>query len=196
MTKIPIFTADQAIAALRQSVHDKAANFYAMYSSVLGGIVTDPAYMVLPLDDHMVHRGHAVFDTATLIHGQLYQLDAHLNRLIQSAGGARIPLPFPWERLRQIILETAAASRQRDGSVRYWLSAGQRLCPRSGGMCRQQLLRHRLQAGGVSGELLQRWHQTNHEPGTDQTADLRSHQVHQLFAQRARRPGSQRPRRR
>jgi 4-amino-4-deoxychorismate lyase len=26
--------------------------------------------------------------------------------------------------LRQIILETAAASRQRDGSVRYWLSAG------------------------------------------------------------------------
>jgi len=124
MTKIPVFTADQAIAALRQAVHQKAANFYAMYSSVLGGIVTDPALMVLPLDDHMVHRGHAVFDTATLTHGMLYQLDPHLDRLIQSAGGARIPPPFPRERLRQIILETAAASRQREGSVRYWLSAG------------------------------------------------------------------------
>jgi len=124
MTKIPVFTADQAIAALRQTVHSKAANFYAMYSSVLGGIVTDPALMVLPLDDHMVHRGHAVFDTATLTHGMLYQLDPHLDRLIQSAGGARIPPPFPRERLRQIILETAAASRQREGSVRYWLSAG------------------------------------------------------------------------
>ncbi len=124
MVKIPVFTAAQAIARLSQIVHGKATNFYAMYSSVLGGIVTDPALMVLPLDDHMVHRGHAVFDTATLTQGMLYQLDPHLDRFIKSAGGARIPLPFPRERLRQIILETAAASRRRDGSARYWLSAG------------------------------------------------------------------------
>jgi len=122
--KTAIFTTEKALARLRESVHAKATNFYAMYSSVLGGIVTDPALMVLPLDDHMVHRGHAVFDTATLTHGMLYQLDPHLDRLIRSADGARIPLPFPRERLRQIILETAAASCQREGSVRYWLSAG------------------------------------------------------------------------
>jgi 4-amino-4-deoxychorismate lyase len=124
MTKIPLFTSAQAIARLAQTVHAKAANFYAMYSSVLGGIVTDPALMVLPLDDHMVHRGHAVFDTATLAQGKLYQLDPHLDRLIKSADGARIALPFPREPLRQIIIETAAASCKRDGSVRYWLSAG------------------------------------------------------------------------
>ena len=124
MAKTPVFTSDEAIANLRRAVHAKAANFYAMYSSVLGGIVTDPALMVLPLDDHMVHRGHAVFDTATLTQGMLYQLDPHLDRLLKSAGGARIPLPFPREQLRRIILETAAASRRRDGSVRYWLSAG------------------------------------------------------------------------
>jgi 4-amino-4-deoxychorismate lyase len=124
MAKTPVFTAEQAFAGLRRTVHSKATNFYAMYSSVLGGIVTDPALMVLPLDDHMVHRGHAVFDTAALIHGMLYQLDPHLDRLIRSAEGARIPLPFPRERLRQIILETAAAGRQREASVRYWLSAG------------------------------------------------------------------------
>ncbi|HVO94117.1 MAG TPA: aminotransferase class IV [Terriglobales bacterium] len=127
MTDVPkttIFTTEGAIARLRESVHAKATNFYAMYSSVFGGIVTDPALMVLPLDDHMVHRGHAVFDTATLIHGSLYQLDPHLDRLIRSADSARIRLPFPRERLRQIILETAAVSRRREGSVRYWLSAG------------------------------------------------------------------------
>ena len=28
-----------------------------MYSSVLGGIVTKPEMMMVPLDDHMVHRG-------------------------------------------------------------------------------------------------------------------------------------------
>jgi 4-amino-4-deoxychorismate lyase len=33
-------------------------------------------------------------------------------------------LPFSREELRQIILDTAAASRHRDGSIRYWLSAG------------------------------------------------------------------------
>jgi 4-amino-4-deoxychorismate lyase len=122
--KTRIFTTDEAIARLGQAVHSKAINFYSMYSSVLGGIVTDPAVMVLPLDDHMVHRGHAVFDTATLTHGMLYQLDPHLDRLLRSAQLARIPLPFPREDLRQIILDTAAASGKRDGSVRYWLSAG------------------------------------------------------------------------
>jgi 4-amino-4-deoxychorismate lyase len=95
-----------------------------MYSSVLGGIITDPALMVLPLDDHMVHRGHAVFDTAILTNGMLYQLDQHLERLLRSAEMAHIPLPFPPEQLRQIILDTAAGSGRRDGSVRYWLSAG------------------------------------------------------------------------
>ena len=123
-TRTTTLSPDDAIRKLREVVHPKAANFYAMYSSVLGGIVTDPAFMVLPLDDHMVHRGHAVFDTATLTQGMLYQLDPHLDRLLRSAESARIPPPFPREQLRQIILDTAAASRRQEGSVRYWLSAG------------------------------------------------------------------------
>ncbi len=118
------FTTEEAIGRLRQTVHSKAGNFYAMYSSVLGGIVTDPALMVLPLDDHMVHRGHAVFDTAVLANGMLYQLGQHLERLLRSANMARIPPPFPVEQLCQIIIDTAAASGRRDASVRYWLSAG------------------------------------------------------------------------
>ncbi len=118
------FSTEEAIARLRQAVHAKASNFYAMYSSVLGGIVTDPALMVLPLDDHMVHRGHAVFDTAILANGMLYQLDQHLERLLRSANMARIPLPFPVERLRQVVIDTCAGSGRKNASVRYWLSAG------------------------------------------------------------------------
>ena len=124
MNRTDILNSADALARLRQSVHAKAGNFYSMYSSVLGGIVTDPVLMVLPLDDHMVHRGHSVFDTATLTHGMLYQLDPHLDRFLRSAELARISLPFPRENLRQIILETAAASGHLEGSVRYWLSAG------------------------------------------------------------------------
>ena len=120
----PLLTTEAALVRLQRAVHAKASNFYAMYSSVLDGIVTDPALMILPLDDHMAHRGHAVFDTAILTHGMLYQLDPHLDRLLRSAEMARIPLPFPKDHLRQIILDTAAASGHRDGSVRYWLSSG------------------------------------------------------------------------
>jgi len=43
--------------------------YLAMYSSIVGGITTDPAAMVIPIDDHMVHRGHGVFDTAAIMDG-------------------------------------------------------------------------------------------------------------------------------
>ncbi len=120
----PVISTEEVGARLRQAVHAKAVNFHAMYSSVLGGIVTDPAYMVLPLDDHMVHRGHAVFDTAMIVNGQLYQVDAHIERLLRSTEMARLQLPYAPAQLRQIIIDTAAASRQRNASVRYWVSAG------------------------------------------------------------------------
>lgn len=48
-----------------------------MYSSVFGGITLDPAMMVIPIDDHMVHRGHGVFDTAMLLDG--YELGIVIN---------------------------------------------------------------------------------------------------------------------
>ena len=48
--------------------------------------------MVLPFDDHMVHRGHGVFDTAYVHEGRAYQLDRHLDRFIRSTESAKIPL--------------------------------------------------------------------------------------------------------
>ncbi|KAF8649530.1 hypothetical protein HU200_064286 [Digitaria exilis] len=96
-----------------------------MYSSVVGGIILEPAMMVVPVDDHMVHRGHGVFDTAMLLDGCLYELDAHLERFLRSAAKARIDTaPFPRDALRRILVQMTAASGCRKGSLRYWLSAG------------------------------------------------------------------------
>lgn len=119
-----ILTSEEAVARLRAAVHPKTASYYAMYSSLLDGIVTDPAFMVLPIDDHMVHRGHGVFDTAIVHDGYVYQLDPHLDRFLESARLSKISPPRPRAALRQIILETIAASERRSASVRYWLSAG------------------------------------------------------------------------
>nr|XP_019704939.1 D-amino-acid transaminase, chloroplastic isoform X2 [Elaeis guineensis] len=95
-----------------------------MYSSIFGGITLDPAMMVIPIDDHMVHRGHGVFDTAMLMDGHLYELDTHLDRFLRSASKAKITSPFPREALRSILIQMTAASRCRKGSIRYWLTAG------------------------------------------------------------------------
>lgn len=96
-----------------------------MYSSVFGGIILDPAMMVLPIDDHMVHRGHGVFDTAMILDGCLYELDAHLDRFLRSAAAARVGTPpFPRDALRRILIQMTAASGCRRGSIRYWLSSG------------------------------------------------------------------------
>uniref|UniRef100_A0A803NC09 Uncharacterized protein n=1 Tax=Chenopodium quinoa TaxID=63459 RepID=A0A803NC09_CHEQI len=95
-----------------------------MYSSIFGGITTDTAAMVIPMDDHMVHRGHGIFDTAAIVEGHLYELDQHLDRCVRSASMAKISLPFDREIMRSILIQTVSASKCRNGSLRYWLSAG------------------------------------------------------------------------
>lgn len=61
----------QAILKLKANVQNTTHHkgYRAMYSSILGGITTDAALMLLPIDDHMVHRGHGVFDTAVISDG-------------------------------------------------------------------------------------------------------------------------------
>ncbi|XP_056172851.1 D-amino-acid transaminase, chloroplastic-like isoform X2 [Syzygium oleosum] len=95
-----------------------------MYSSVFGGIILDPAMMVIPIDDHMVHRGHGVFDTAIILDGYLYELDVHLDRFLRSASKAKISSPFPQSTLRRILIQLTVASQSKKGTLRYWLSAG------------------------------------------------------------------------
>src|SRR5678809_1480573 len=92
-TPLPVLDADQVVAALRAMRERQPVKFSAFYSSQLGGIVTDPALMVLPFDDHMVHRGHGVFDTAAIVDGKIYDLEAHLDRFVRSAATSRLTLP-------------------------------------------------------------------------------------------------------
>ncbi|XP_052206349.1 D-amino-acid transaminase, chloroplastic-like isoform X2 [Diospyros lotus] len=54
----------------------------------------------------------------------LYELDVHLDRFLRSASKAKISSPFPRSTLRTILIQLAAASQCRKGTLRYWLSAG------------------------------------------------------------------------
>lgn len=102
----------------------RRGRYFAMYSSVLGGVVTDPRLMTIPLDDHLVHRGDGVFETLAFVEGKVYQLDAHLTRLKRSAELAGISYPVPEAEVRLLLLGTAALSRAREGALRIFLSRG------------------------------------------------------------------------
>lgn len=51
-------TQDAWVERLRAAL-PSTSSWRSFYSSLAGGIVTDSALMFLPIDDHMVHRGHA-----------------------------------------------------------------------------------------------------------------------------------------
>ena len=100
------------------------ASYFAMYSSLYGGIVTDPALMLIPLDDHMVHRGDGVFEALKAINGRIYALESHLERLHHSAKAIALPFPVSDDALRNIIAETLRAAGKADCMIRIYLSRG------------------------------------------------------------------------
>jgi branched-subunit amino acid aminotransferase/4-amino-4-deoxychorismate lyase len=99
-------------------------NYYAMYSSVWDAIVTDPVLMLIPLDDHVVHRGDGVFEAFKCIGGGIYNMEAHLQRLAHSCSALALALPWPLPRIAQIVVETLRAGGRRDCYVRIFLSRG------------------------------------------------------------------------
>src|SRR4030095_9431853 len=101
-----LLNADDVLASLRALRTRQPVQFDAFYSSQLGGIVTDPALMLLPFDDHMVHRGHGIFDTAGIVNGRIYDLEAHLDRFVRSAERSKLALAGSRAEMRDIIIHT------------------------------------------------------------------------------------------
>ena len=109
------------MSGMRRPFH---AQYYAMYSSIYEGIVTDPLLMMVPVDDHMVHRGDAVFETLKCVRGSIYNMHAHLGRLASSAGGLSLDLPCTEKELAEIVVQTVFAGGHPDCLVRLLLSRG------------------------------------------------------------------------
>jgi 4-amino-4-deoxychorismate lyase len=121
----PIVSAEEFHKRAAANVHARAKDAHAaFYSSWTDCITTDPAAMVLPMDDHMAHRGHGVFDTAHLHAGHLHMLDRHIERFFKSMAAANIPPPLDEATAKSLILRVAAAGGLREGQLRFYASAG------------------------------------------------------------------------
>ncbi len=106
---------------LKRPYHE---SYLALYSSVYGGVVTDPLLMLVPIDDHMVHRGDGIFETFKCVEGALYNLDGHLSRLDRSAADLAFNLPMTMTRMREIISETIRIAGKQNCAVRLFVSRG------------------------------------------------------------------------
>lgn len=121
---IPLLSSDDILKKLKLYSYEQKNTYYAMYSSWYGGIVKDPSLMLVPIDDHLVHRGDGVFEAMKSLNGKIYLMQEHLDRLETSASQLGISWPFPRAELTQIILETLAASEQPKVLLRVFLSRG------------------------------------------------------------------------
>ncbi|MFA7257564.1 MAG: aminotransferase class IV, partial [Kiritimatiellales bacterium] len=112
------------LARLTEARGSLSDTLYAMYSSLTGGMTTDPALMMIPADDHLPQRGDGVFESLKCLNGQLYNAEAHFARLELSCKGIGMELPCPRAELLEIICATIRAGGQHDCLIRILVSRG------------------------------------------------------------------------
>jgi len=121
---LKVLTRDEIFAGSPKWREQGGADYRAMYSSVFGGVVTEPALMVVPVDDRVINRGDGIFEYFPFNDGHVYCLDAHMSRLKKSAEIISLELPFDVQTIKQITLETIGISGLRNGGVRLFVTRG------------------------------------------------------------------------
>jgi branched-chain amino acid aminotransferase len=89
----------------------------------LDGQWVDEEDATIPANDRGFLFADGVFETGLLANGRYFRLDAHLQRLTQSAALLGVPVP-PAAELARIAAEIAERNGIRDGSLRITLTAG------------------------------------------------------------------------
>jgi len=123
--KLRILSKDEFLEALENSRGSFQSNYYAMYSSVVGGIIKEPTCMMVPVDDHIVHRGDGIFEAFNCFDGKIFNLERHLARLMNSGKLLEYNMPFTSEEMTDIIKATVSAGEHKDCTVRLYVSRGQ-----------------------------------------------------------------------
>ena len=109
---------------LRELPRPGEENFLAFYDHRMGAIFTNPRLMLIPLDDHLVHRGDGVFEALRFEDGAIYQLDEHLRRLERSAGAIGLDFPVSPVELDELIRQVCLVSGAAEGNVLVFLGRG------------------------------------------------------------------------
>lgn len=121
---IPVLTISDIQKKFSEHSYPAQKTYLAMYSTWWGGIIKDPALMMVPIDDHLVHRGDGVFEAIKVIEGKIFLMEEHLARLASSAQIIGLPLPMPLGKMREVLIETTKASGTQNAVLRLYISRG------------------------------------------------------------------------
>ncbi len=121
---LPILKDQEILESLQNQTNPFFKDYFAYYSSWYGGITQNPALMLLPVDDHIVHRGDGIFEAIKVVGASVYLLDEHLNRLFQSAEKISLKIPHSYEKIKQIILQTLRVAGKENALIRLYISRG------------------------------------------------------------------------
>ncbi|HAG91271.1 MAG TPA: peptidase [Bdellovibrionales bacterium] len=124
--RMEILNQDQWLEKLKSknSTRTEKSKYKAMYSTWWDGIVTEPHMMMIPVDDHQVHRGDAVFEAMKWIHGKAYLQKEHLDRLERSQKSLYLENPLPRKQLEEILKQTVTASKLESALLRLFVGRG------------------------------------------------------------------------
>jgi branched-chain amino acid aminotransferase len=74
--------------------------------------------------DHGLLYGDGVFEGVRQYHGKIFEKDAHLRRLFDSAKAIRLKIPFTAEQIEKAMIDTLAANNMRDAYIRLVVTRG------------------------------------------------------------------------
>jgi len=90
----------------------------------LNGTFMPLAAARVPVTDLGIQRGYGVFETLRTVDGQVYRLEAHLQRLANSAAAIALPLPWTHQELADLVRETARRAGYPETSLKILVTGG------------------------------------------------------------------------
>lgn len=125
MMTVKVKSATEILESLaNRSLHAWEKNYLAHYSTYWDAIVTDPRLLLIPVDDHMVHRGDGVFEAFRTINNKFYLLDPHLERLRQSAQAVGLSVPWSDLEIKSVLEKLAEVVNEPNLMFRLFVSRG------------------------------------------------------------------------
>jgi branched-chain amino acid aminotransferase len=90
----------------------------------ISGKLHDKADAKISVYDHGLLYGDGVFEGIRVYGGKVFKLQAHVDRLFESARAIKLEIPLSWQQMADAIEQTVAANNKRDGYVRPIVTRG------------------------------------------------------------------------
>ncbi len=90
----------------------------------IDGRLVDKADAKVSVYDHGLLYGDGVFEGIRIYHGRIFECDAHMRRLFDSAKALRLTIPYSIPQLKAAVEETAKANSFTDCYVRLVVTRG------------------------------------------------------------------------